>query len=287
MKALKIVGSILLVLVLVAGTYVGVITKGFRKWKNLKTEKQNVTNFINYGKNGIPSEDYKALANENEQLTKTIDDLTEDNSKLLSEKTTLTNQVDNLTEDNSKLLSEKTTLTNQVDNLTDEKNTLSEKNSELQNKIKEYEERSQYFTTDYYVVDKGNLFTFYVDVSTFSANDNLKTKTTSEALMSLYNCIKFSPDYLTFDVCNVFEVIKIGETSPLSTVKDDKISVDDSSLISKINISIRFDKTFSSDRDEFLTGVDASTDYYYICSASYEIQENNYLLDIVFTVFDK
>ena len=42
MKALKIVGSILLVLVLVAGTYVGVITKGFRKWKNLKTEKQNV-----------------------------------------------------------------------------------------------------------------------------------------------------------------------------------------------------------------------------------------------------
>ena len=266
MKALKIVGSILLVLVLVAGTYVGVITKGFRKWKNLKTEKQNVTNFINYGKNGIPSEDYKALANENEQLIKTVDDLTEDNSKLLSEKTTLTNQ---------------------VDNLTDEKNTLLEKNSELQNKIKEYEERSQYFTTDYYVVDKGNLFTFYVDVSTFSANDNLKTKTTSEALMSLYNCIKFFPDYLTFDVCNVFEVIKIGETSPLSTVKDDKISVDDSSLISKINISIRFDKTFSSDRDEFLTGEDASTDYYYICSASYEIQENNYLLDIVFTVFDK
>lgn len=114
MKALKIVGSILLVLVLVAGTYVGVITKGFRKWKNLKTEKQNVTNFINYGKNGIPSEDYQALANENENLTKTVDDLSEDNSKLLSEKTTLTNQ---------------------VDNLTDEKNTLLEKNSELQEKL--------------------------------------------------------------------------------------------------------------------------------------------------------
>ena len=114
MKALKIVGSILLVLVLVVGTYVGIITKGFRKWTNLKTEKQKVVNFYNNGKTGIPSDDYKALADENEKLAKTVDDLSEDNSKLLSDKTTLTNQ---------------------VDNLTDEKNTLLEKNSELQEKL--------------------------------------------------------------------------------------------------------------------------------------------------------
>lgn len=126
MKALKIVGSILLVLVLVAGTYVGVITKGFRKWKNLKTEKQNVTNFINYGKNGIPSEDYKALANENENLTKTVDDLSEDNSKLLSEKTTLTNQVDNLTDEKNKLTNDNLLLTTENEQLKNENKTLLE-----------------------------------------------------------------------------------------------------------------------------------------------------------------
>ena len=56
MKALKIVGSILLVLVLVAGTYVGVITKGFIKWNNLKSEKNKVVEFFKYGKYGKDSD---------------------------------------------------------------------------------------------------------------------------------------------------------------------------------------------------------------------------------------
>jgi len=82
MKALKIVGSILLVLVLVASTYIGVITKGFRKWANLKTEKQKVVNFYNYGKTGISSEDYQKLEKEKSTLADQLDKLTEENESL-------------------------------------------------------------------------------------------------------------------------------------------------------------------------------------------------------------
>lgn len=104
MKALKIVGSILLVLVLVAGTYVGVITKGFIKWNNLKSEKQKVVNFYNNGKTGIALEDYQKLEEEKSTLTNQVDNLTDEKNKLTNDNLLLTTENEQLKNENKTLL---------------------------------------------------------------------------------------------------------------------------------------------------------------------------------------
>ena len=267
MKALKIVGSILLVLVLVAGTYVGVITKGFRKWKNLKTEKQNVTNFINYGKNGIPSEDYKALANENEKLTKTVDDLSEDNSKLLSEKTTLTNQ---------------------VDNLTDEKNTLSEKNSELQNKIKENEERSQYFTTDYYVgmVDENIL------VRLLNGSDSKyfnRTKAYTQVLASefkeLYDSFVGCSE-IRLEISKTLYIYRVGlESMPIFTARNIDGTMYSNTNINEKKYSVVFDESFTEDeKTNFLNGDSGFSCYIRYDVEISSVEQNKIDVDFTFSI---
>lgn len=250
MKALKIVGSILLVLVLVAGTYVGIITKGFRKWKNLKTEKQKVVNFYNNGKTGIPSDDYQSLANENEKLAKTVDDLSENNSKLLSDKTTLTNQVDNLTE---------------------EKNTLLEKNSELQNIIKENEERSQYLTTDYYVgmVDEIILVRLIngSESKTFNRTKSYGQVRASE-FKELYDFFLNCSD-IRLETNKTLYIYKVGlESMPISVITNQDRIMYANSNINEKKYSVAFDESFTEDeKTSFLNG-----DTGFSCYIKYDVE---------------
>ena len=261
MKALKIVGSILLVLVLVVSTYIGVITKGFRKWKNLKNEKQKVVNFYNNGKTGIPSEDYQALADENEKLTKTVDDLAEDKSKLLSEKTTLTEQVDKLTAENESL-------------------------------------NNKYFNPNCEVTFSNSTYSFQYGDIIFNGNSiDIKDLSNKESLSFIrYKKIGFTEelksDHCTFTFYKHFEVtFNSSHTETVDIIQEYEVfSI--SSLSSVRNVFYEFGENITNNqKDEILSYIDSDssdpsyTNIFYYVNYDFDYMRNESgLIDLSLTI---
>lgn len=61
MKVLKVILSVLIVLAIIFATYVGIVSKGFRKWDVLKSQKEKVVDFFN------PSTDKSSDSNDLEK----------------------------------------------------------------------------------------------------------------------------------------------------------------------------------------------------------------------------
>lgn len=240
MKALKIVGSILLVLVLVAGTYVGIITKGFIKWKNLKTEKNNVVEFFKYGKYGKDSD-----------LLDRVKELEETNKTLNEDKSALSDSVNNLTNEN-------TVLTSDVERLTQENTNLNE-------------EKNKYLSTDYYIVFGGLKYQFSLSNGSYFpvySDINNKTKCSSFIFMRSYNLLQNYESDVRFMTVDEVYSIKSKSDENFSTTSYLK-RINDANTIESMDLSLSFDSSVTDEEQTaFLAGTDTREVWYYTCNVN-------------------
>ena len=241
MKALKIVGSILLVLVLVAGTYVGVITKGFIKWNNLKSEKNKVVEFFKYGKYGKDSD-----------LLDKVKELEETNKILNEDKSALSDSVNNLTNEN-------TILTSDVERLTQENHNLNE-------------EKNKYLSTDYYIQFRGLRYRFNLSNGSYFpvyTDNNYKTKCSSSLFMRSYNLLQnYERDVKFCEVHEIYSIKSISDDSFSTTTSYEK-NINYANTFELMDLSLSFDSSVTDEEQTaFLAGTDTREIWYYTCNVN-------------------